>query len=144
MSQEPFFVLLVKRQFKSQLKKVGIDVEARVSPDFPTWAERTTHGKHDATVNVVFNWGDPVTGVHRTYITSNIKEGMPYSNTSQYSNPEIDALLEKAGKEMDVEKRKALYAEFQKKIWGNCLNLSSPQKRLAKERVLVSVLPTIL
>lgn len=111
----------IQQQYlKSQLKKVGIDVDARVSPDFPTWTQRTTHGKHDSTINSVFNWGDPVTGVHRTYITSNIKEGMPYSNTSQYSNPQIDALLEKAGKEMDLEKRKALYAEFQKKIVDEC------------------------
>ncbi len=111
---------MLQQYLKSQLKKIGIDVEARVSPDFPTWADRTTHGKHDATTNTVFNWGDPVIGVHRTYITSNITPGVPYSNTSQYSNPEIDALLEKAGKEMDLEKRKALYAEFQKKIVDEC------------------------
>jgi len=111
---------ILQQYLKSQLKKIGIDVDARVSPDFPTWTERTTHGKHDSTINGVFNWGDPIIGVHRTYITSNIKKGMPYSNTSQYSNPEIDALLDKAGKEMNLEKRKALYAEFQKKIVDEC------------------------
>ena len=111
---------MLQQYLTSQLKKIGIDVNARVSPDFASWADRTTHGKHDATVNIVYNWGDPVIGVHRTYITGNIKDGVPYSNTSQYSNPEIDALLEKAGKEMDIEKRKALYAEFQKKIVDEC------------------------
>jgi peptide/nickel transport system substrate-binding protein len=111
---------ILQQYLKSQLKKIGIDVDARVSPDFPTWTERTTHGKHDSTINSVFNWGDPIIGVHRSYITSNIKEGVPYSNTSQYSNPEIDALLEKAGQEMDLEKRKALYAEFQKIIVDDC------------------------
>lgn len=111
---------MLQEYCKSQLKKIGIDVEARVSPDFPTWSERTSNGKHDATVNVVYNWGDPVIGVHRTYISSNINAGMPYSNTAQYTNTEIDALLEKAGKEMDLEKRKALYAEFQKKVVDDC------------------------
>jgi peptide/nickel transport system substrate-binding protein len=111
---------MLQQYLKSQLKKIGIDVEARVSPDFPTWADRTSNNKHDATVNVVYNWGDPVIGVHRTYISSNIKAGMPYSNTAQYANAEIDALLEKAGREMDQDKRKALYAEFQKKIVDEC------------------------
>jgi peptide/nickel transport system substrate-binding protein len=105
---------LLQQYLLSQLKKVGIKVNARVSPDFPTWAERTSHGQHDATVNIVYNWGDPVIGVHRTYITSNIKPGVPYSNTSQYSNPEVDEILAEAAKEMDREKRKELYAEFQK------------------------------
>lgn len=111
---------MLQQYLMSQLKKVGIDVEARVSPDFATWTERTSNGKHDATINVVYNWGDPVIGVHRTYIASNIKAGVPYSNTSQYSNPEIDALLEKAAKEMDTAKRKAFYAEFQKKVVEDC------------------------
>jgi peptide/nickel transport system substrate-binding protein len=111
---------MLQQYLMSQLKKIGIEVDARVSPDFATWSERTSNGKHDATINVVFNWGDPVIGVHRTYITSNIKAGVPYSNTAQYSNPEIDALLEKAGKEMNQAKRKALYEEFQKKVVDDC------------------------
>lgn len=111
---------LLQQYLLSQLKKIGIEVIARVSPDFPTWSKRTSNGDHDATINVVYNWGDPVIGVHRTYITSNIQAGVPYSNTSQYSNSEIDALLENAGKEMDTDKRKALYAEFQKIVVDDC------------------------
>lgn len=111
---------LLQQYLLSQLKKVGIEVDARVSPDFPTWSKRTSFDKHDATVNIVYNWGDPVIGVHRTYIASNIKPGVPYSNTSQYSNPKVDELLAKAGKEMDLEKRKALYAEFQKIVVDDC------------------------
>ena len=111
---------LLQQYLLSRLKKIGVAVEARVSPDFPTWSERTSNGKHDATVNIVYNWGDPVIGVHRTYITGNIKAGVPYSNTAQYSNPKIDEILEKAGKEMDLEKRKALYAEFQKIVVDDC------------------------
>ena len=80
------------------------------------------------TWDTVFNWGDPVIGVHRTYQSSNIKKGVIWSNTQQYTNPKVDAILEKAGKEIDPEKRKALYSEFQKKIvddlpvyWTNTL-----------------------
>ena len=65
-------------------------------------------------MDIVFNWGDPVIGVHRTYLCSNIRKGVIWSNTQQYCNPAVDALLDAAGKEMDLEKRKDLYAEFQR------------------------------
>lgn len=98
---------------KAALKKVGIDVTVRSSPDFPTWAKRV--GGHDfqMTMDTVFNWGDPAIGVHRTYQSSNIKKGVIWSNTQQYKNARVDELLDMAGKESDPEKRKALYKEFQ-------------------------------
>ena len=99
---------------KAQLKKVGIDVTIRAAPDFPTWANRVSNHDFDMTWDVVFNWGDPVIGVHRTYQSDNIKKGVIWSNTQSYSNPRVDALMEQAGVEVDPEKRKALYSEFQK------------------------------
>jgi peptide/nickel transport system substrate-binding protein len=61
----------------------------------------------------VFNWGDPVIGVHRTYLTRNIRKGVIWSNTQSYSNPKVDALLDAAAAEPDTAKRKELYKEFQ-------------------------------
>ena len=103
----------VAQYLKSQLKKVGIDVEVRASPDFPTWAKRISNYDFDMTMDAVFNWGDPVIGVHRTYLSSNIRKGVIWSNTQQYSNPKVDELLNKAAVELDFAKRKALYDEFQ-------------------------------
>jgi len=99
---------------KPQLKKIGIDVIIRSSPDFPSWAKRISEWDFDMTWDNVWNWGDPVIGVHRTYLTSNIQKGVIFSNTMQYSNPKVDELLAKAAMELDQAKRKALYAEFQK------------------------------
>ena len=99
---------------KPQLKKVGIDVTVRASPDFPTWAKRISNYDFDMTWDVVFNWGDPVIGVHRTYLSSNVKKGVIWSNTQGYANDKVDAILEEAGREMDPERRKTLYSEFQK------------------------------
>lgn len=99
---------------KPQLKKIGIDVVVRSSPDFPTWAKRIGGHEFEMTWDVVFNWGDPVIGVHRTYQSSNIKKGVIWSNTQSYSNDRVDELLEMAGSELNAEKRKALYSEFQK------------------------------
>ena len=92
---------------KSQLKKAGIDIEVRASPDFPTWAKRISNYDFDMTMDVVFNWGDPVIGVHRTYLSSNIRKGVIWSNTQQYSNPKVDELLNKAAVEKDPAQRKA-------------------------------------
>ena len=99
---------------KAQLRKVGIDVVLRAAPDFPSWANRVSNHDFDMTWDVVFNWGDPVIGVHRTYQSDNIKKGVIWSNTQSYANPRVDALMQQAGVEVDLEKRKALYSEFQK------------------------------
>ncbi|WP_121630616.1 ABC transporter substrate-binding protein [Tropicibacter alexandrii] len=103
----------VAEYLKSQLKKIGIDVTVRAAPDFPTWAGRVSGHDFDMTMDLVFNWGDPVIGVHRTYLCSNIVQGVIWSNTQSYCNERVDEILNKAAVEMDAEARKALYAEFQ-------------------------------
>jgi len=98
---------------KPQLKKVGIDVTVRASADFPTWAKRVSNHEFDMTLDNVFNWGDPVIGVHRTYDSQNIKEGVIWSNTQQYANPRVDKLMAQAGSTYDHDQRTKHYAEFQ-------------------------------
>lgn len=104
----------IAEYLKSQLKKIGINVEVRAAPDFPTWAKRISNYDFELTMDIVFNWGDPVIGVHRTYLCSNIREGVIWSNTQQYCNEKVDEILNAAATETNPEKRKALYAEFQK------------------------------
>jgi len=103
----------VAEYIRTQLKKIGIAIEVRASADFPAWSKRIAAHDFDLTMDFVFNWGDPVIGVHRTYLTSNIKP-IVWTNTQSYSNPKVDELLEKAGATADEAKRKAYYAEFQK------------------------------
>ncbi|KOQ44281.1 ABC transporter substrate-binding protein, partial [Achromobacter xylosoxidans] len=102
----------VAEYLRSQLKKVGIAVQVRASPDFPTWAKRIASHDFDMTTDIVFNWGDPVIGVHRTYLSSNIRD-IIWTNTQSYRNPKVDELLAQAGTETDETKRRALYAQFQ-------------------------------
>lgn len=100
---------------KGQLSKIGVAATVRTFPDFASWNKQiSATGDYDLSIESVFNWGDPVIGVHRTYLTSNIKPGVPFSNTSRYSNPRVDELLAAAAVETDAGKRKALYVEFQK------------------------------
>lgn len=98
---------------KPQLKKIGIDVNVRASADFPSWAKRISNHEFDMTMDNVFNWGDPVIGVHRTYDSTNIKKGVIWSNTQQYANKRIDELMKLAGSTYDNDERKKYYAEFQ-------------------------------
>jgi peptide/nickel transport system substrate-binding protein len=106
----------VAEYLKSQLKKIGINVTVRAAPDFPTWAGRVGGHDFELSMDVVFNWGDPVIGVHRTYLSSNIRKGVIWSNTQQYSNASVDDLLNAAAVEMDPTKRAALYAQFQQQV----------------------------
>ena len=98
---------------KPALKKIGIDVTVRASADFPTWAKRISNHEFDMTIDNVFNWGDPVIGVHRTYNSQNIKKGVIWSNTQQYANARVDELMELAGSTYDIDERKRHYAEMQ-------------------------------
>lgn len=98
---------------RAQLRKIGVAADLRASADFPSWTKRIAEHDFDMTTDIVWNWGDPVIGVHRTYLTSNIRP-IVWTNTQSYSNPEVDQLLEQAGVELDQEKRKELYAQFQK------------------------------
>ena len=106
----------IAEYLKPTLKKVGIDVDLRAAPDFPTWAKRVSGHDFDMSMDIVFNWGDPAIGVHRTYLCDNIKKGVIWSNTQSYCNPEVDALLAEAGAELDQAKRIALYNKAQEII----------------------------
>lgn len=110
----------VQEYLKPALAKVGIAVGLRNAPDFPTWARRVAGLQFESTIDSVFNWGEPVIGVHRTWLSSNIRPGVIWSNTQSYANPRVDQLLAAAAKETDVAKRKAQYREFQKIVVDDC------------------------
>ena len=103
----------VAEYVRGQLKKVGIAVEVRASADFPAWAKRMATHDFDMSMDLVFNWGDPVIGVARTYLSTNIKP-IVWTNTQSYRNPKVDGLLNEAGSTLNFTKRKAYYAAFQK------------------------------
>ncbi|WP_353147632.1 ABC transporter substrate-binding protein [Pollutimonas bauzanensis] len=104
----------VAEYMRPELDKIGIKIELRPSPDFPTWARRISNYDYDLNIDPVFNWGDPVIGVARTYMSSNIRKGVVWANMSGYKNPKVDELLTQAAVEDEPAKRTALYHEFQK------------------------------
>ena len=107
----PTFVIYAEYVVQA-LEDAGIEIELSVSPDFPTWAQRVAGGEYQMTINQVWNWGDPVIGVHRTYLCDN-RVGVIWTNNTGYCNAEVDGILSAAGQELDGAARAALYAEFQ-------------------------------
>ena len=104
---------LLAEYLKPQLRKVGIDIQLRPPVDFGTWINRISSWEYDLTMNAYFTYGDPVIGVHRIFLCDNIKKVI-WTNTQGWCNKRADELLKKATVEMNPEKRKAYYAEFQK------------------------------
>lgn len=49
-----------------------------------SWAMRISNWDFHITTDIVWNWGDPVIGVERTYICRNIRKGVIWSNTQGY------------------------------------------------------------
>lgn len=97
------------------LGDVGFNAELNTVPDFPSWATRVSSGEHQMTINNVWNWGDPVIGVHRTYLSTN-NVGVIWTNNTGYNNADVDALLGQAGAEYDFDTRVDLYGQAQEII----------------------------
>jgi peptide/nickel transport system substrate-binding protein len=110
----------IQEHLKPSLAKAGIEINVRQSPDFPSWARRVSSLQFELTLDAVWNWGDPVIGVHRTWLSSNIKPGVIWSNTQSYSNPKVDEWLAAAAQEMNMAKRKELYKQVQKAVVEDC------------------------
>ena len=76
---------------KQALAQVGIDVTLR-SEDTATWLRRV-YTDYDFDINEPFlsQGVDPVIGLNKQYLTSQIRKGVTFVNEQlQYSNPEVD------------------------------------------------------
>lgn len=98
--------------FRAQLAEVGAEVTLRPL-DPPVFAE-TVFTNRDFDTNIISfcNGTDPEIGVRRMYISSNIQP-IPFSNSSAYSNPDIDRLFDEAQQTVDVPTRSGIYQEIQ-------------------------------
>ena len=99
---------------REQLRQIGINCTVRTQ-DFAVFVKTVwTDRDHDLVLYTASMGVDPTIGVHRFYLSDNFKPGVGFSNGSNYSNPRVDELLQKASVETDPEKRKEQYAEFQR------------------------------
>jgi peptide/nickel transport system substrate-binding protein len=99
---------------KQALKQVGIEVNIR-GQDFATYIRRVyTQRDFDFTNNQMNNQPDPTVGIKRFYYSKDFQPGVPFSNGSGYSNPEMDRLLEAA--QTDTKNRVKLWQDMQRLV----------------------------
>lgn len=101
--------------FKAQLAEVGADVTLRPL-ETPVFVE-TVFTERDFDTNVISfcNGPDPEIGVKRMYITSNIQP-IPFSNSSAYSNEDVDRLFVEALTTVDTDARAEVYRQIQEQL----------------------------
>jgi len=98
---------------RQALGQVGIKVTIE-SADVAGWGDKFRNWDFDMVITFLTTLSDPALGVARTYITSNQRKGVLFTNTSGYSNANVDELFGKAASLTDEAERKKLYTEVQK------------------------------
>ncbi len=94
------------------------EIDAVIEPlEFGAYVQAVyTDRNFDLTIESLSNVFDPTVGVQRGYWSKNFRVGLPFSNSANYNNPEVDRILEAASVEIDFEKRRQLFNEFQRII----------------------------
>ncbi|MFH0301564.1 ABC transporter substrate-binding protein [Bradyrhizobium sp. 31Argb] len=113
---------------RASLARIGIAVDLRAQ-DISAFVKRIyTDRDFDFAVNGASNLFDPTVGVQRLYWSKSFVKGVPFSNATHYSNPEVDRLLEQAAVENDPKTRVGLFKKFQDIVAEDIpdLNLVSP------------------
>ena len=101
---------------QQQLSKLGIKASLRYE-DVPTWLRRIyTNYDFDLTNNWIQTLADPVIGAHRLYHSNSIKAGTVFVNSSRWSTPETDQLMDRAAIETDPARRAAIYHDLHKRV----------------------------
>lgn len=95
---------------QSQLKGIGIKVNIEVM-EYGTFVDTTHSGD---TEMIITSWRNATGDAdYNQYNLMHSSSKGASGNTSFYSNPEVDKLIEEARKESDPEKRNEMYAEAQ-------------------------------
>jgi peptide/nickel transport system substrate-binding protein len=105
---------------KQALGQVGIEVTLR-SEDTATWLRRV-YTDYDYDINEPFlsQGVDPVIGLNKQYLASQIRKGVTFVNDSFYANPEVDSLLAAGMREQDPTKRGDIYKKVQQILAEDC------------------------
>jgi peptide/nickel transport system substrate-binding protein len=98
---------------KQALGRVGIAVNLETT-DPAGWLQRVANWDYQMTSDRLQQFGDPAVGVSRTYISTNIKKGVPFNNTMGYENKTVDDLFARAARAVSDAERQKLYSEVQK------------------------------
>ncbi len=109
---------------QQQLKHIGVEMEL-INLELAAMIRRV-FGEYD--FDTFSQWysayPDPQIGVTRRFWTKNIKPGTPSSNSSGYSNPEMDHIIEGIQEEGDVAKRKQYIDRMQELVQTDAASIN--------------------
>lgn len=98
---------------RQQMRRIGVEVTLK-NTDVAGFNQASSNFEYDTTWQYLFQFGDPAIGVARSYLSSNIKKGVMFTNTHQYSNPKVDEAFAKGAAASSREERQKWYTEMQK------------------------------
>jgi peptide/nickel transport system substrate-binding protein len=99
---------------RQSLKEVGIDATIATG-DTPSYSRKVyTNYDFDLNLGQFATFVDPDMGITRLFWSKAIKAGIPFTNASGYSNPEMDKIIEAEKQEPDLRRRVELFHRFQK------------------------------
>lgn len=101
------------------LQAVGIEMKIETVPDYATIQEIRTSGTAQSLYygSIDYEPGE----LHQYFHSSQMAPAG--QNLWNYSNPEVDALLEQGNGEIDIEVRKPIYAKVQELIMADCATI---------------------
>ncbi len=97
---------------REQLKKIGITMNIQ-QVDVSVWFDRFSKGNYQITSAYQERTIDP-----DNFYSLVLKSGAAI-NATGYSNPKVDALIDRAAKETKIAKRKALYTQLRKIVFDD-------------------------
>ncbi|WP_109466975.1 ABC transporter substrate-binding protein [Albibacillus kandeliae] len=98
--------------FRQAMSAGGIEVILD-STDVAGWGTSVANWDYEVSTNMIFQYGDPALGVSRSYVSTNIRKGVLFTNTQGYENPEVDRLFTEASQETNDARRQELYTQLQ-------------------------------
>ena len=103
------------QQYMQQIyREIGVEMLISNLPAAVMWGDFWVKSQFDSGISgVTFLIASDPDVTNRLASTSSVAKGGKGSNVMQYSNPKVDALLEKGRSTFDREQRKAIYTEVQ-------------------------------
>jgi peptide/nickel transport system substrate-binding protein len=93
------------------LGNVGIEVKLQ-NQDMGSWLKRVySDWDYDLASTFLHNYADPSIVMEQEFASSAIQKGGTFNNAMNYRNPSLDTLLQAAGVETNLDKRRNMYFE---------------------------------
>lgn len=99
-------------QLRTQLREVGIALQVKTVDNATLSANVFAKRDFDTAIISYCNGDDPEIGFRRQVDSRQISS-TAFSNAAGYSNPQVDALLDRGAREVDPAKRSPIYRELQ-------------------------------